>query len=59
MTVPIENENQVAVIVSSTVSIFIAAVAVGLRILAKCIGWGFDLSDFCILAALVRITRSR
>jgi hypothetical protein len=53
MTVPIENGAQVGILVTSAISIFIAAFSVALRIVAKIIGFGFDLSDYCILAALV------
>jgi hypothetical protein len=55
MTIPIENGNQVGILVTSTISIFIAALSVVLRIIAKFIGFGFDLSDYCIIAALVRL----
>lgn len=55
MTVPIENSRQIGVLVTGSISIFIATVAVGLRIIAKCIGFGFDWSDFCILTALVHL----
>jgi len=53
MTVPIESSQQIGVLVTGSISILIATVAVGLRITAKCIGFGFDWSDFCILTALV------
>jgi hypothetical protein len=55
MTVPIENGAQVGILVTSSISIFIAAFSVALRIVAKIIGFGFDLSDYCILAALVSL----
>jgi hypothetical protein len=53
MTVPIENANQVGILVSSSISIFIATISVLLRLVAKKIGFGFDYSDYCIVAALV------
>lgn len=52
-TVPIENGNQVGILVASTFSIFIAALSVGLRLVAKRISTGVDYSDWCIIAALV------
>jgi hypothetical protein len=58
-TVPIENGNQVGILVTSGGSIFIAAVSVGLRLIAKFIGVGFDHSDYCIVAALACILPSR
>jgi hypothetical protein len=54
MTIPIENPNQINILVSSSVSILIAAISVGLRLLAKRIGRGLDHSDCCIVVALVR-----
>ena len=53
MTVPIENSNQIGIVVSSSISILLAAVSVGLRLVAKRIGLGLDYSDYCIVAALV------
>ena len=51
---PIENNDQVAVLVTSGLCIVIPAIAVGLRFLAKSIrGGGHDYSDYCIAAALV------
>ncbi|KAF2204466.1 hypothetical protein GQ43DRAFT_446691 [Delitschia confertaspora ATCC 74209] len=52
-SVPIENSGQVGILVASSVSIFIAALSVGLRLLAKRISSRFDYSDYCIIAALV------
>jgi hypothetical protein len=52
-TVPIKNGNQVSIPVTSAVSILIAAISVGLRLIAKFIGVGFDHSDYCIVAAMV------
>lgn len=53
MKVSIENGNQIDILITSSVSTMIATVAVALRIIAKCIGFGFDRSDLCILTALV------
>lgn len=55
-TVPIENGKQVGILVTSSISIGIVAVSVGLRLAAKKIGFGFDYSDYCIVAALVRLS---
>ncbi|PSN59357.1 hypothetical protein BS50DRAFT_626789 [Corynespora cassiicola Philippines] len=52
-TVPIENGAQVGIIVVSTISIFIVAVSVGLRLVAKQISKKMDYSDYCILVALL------
>jgi hypothetical protein len=52
-TIPVENGNQVGILVTSALSILIAAISVCLRLMAKNIGLGFDYSDYCILAALV------
>jgi hypothetical protein len=52
-TIPIENGNQVGILVTSAISIFIAAVSVCLRLVAKAIGLGYDYSDYCIMIALV------
>jgi hypothetical protein len=54
MTIPIENNLQVSVLVTSAVSIVIATVAVTLRLIGKRIANRIDLSDYCIVAALVR-----
>jgi hypothetical protein len=51
--IPIENNAQVGILVASSVSIFIAAVSVGLRLLAKRLAGGLDYSEYCIIAALV------
>lgn len=53
MKVPIENGRQVGVLVASSISIFIAAVSVGLRLVAKRLSTGLDYSEYCIIAALV------
>jgi hypothetical protein len=52
-TIPIENGQQVGVLVTSSISIFIVIVAVGLRLVAKKIANRIDYSDYCILAASV------
>lgn len=52
-TIPIENGQQVSVLVTSSISIFIAVVFVGLRLVAKRIRNRIDYSDYCILVALV------
>jgi hypothetical protein len=52
-TIPIDNGQQVGVLVTSSISILIVIVAVGLRIVAKKIGNRIDYSDYCILAAAV------
>ncbi|KAF2275265.1 uncharacterized protein EI97DRAFT_494860 [Westerdykella ornata] len=52
VTVPIENSGQVGLIVASCISIFIVAVSVALRLVAKSISSGIDYSEYCILAAL-------
>ena len=49
----IENNDQVAVLVTSGLCIFIPALAVGLRFIAKTMRGGHDYSDYCIAAALV------
>lgn len=54
MTIPIENNLQVSVLVTSGVSIVIATIAVTLRLIGKRIANRIDLSDYCIVAALVR-----
>jgi hypothetical protein len=51
----IENEHQVAVIVTSGLCIVIPALAVGLRFIAKTMRGSHDYSDYCIVAALVRV----
>jgi hypothetical protein len=40
-------------LVASTISIVIAAVSVGLRLIAKRMSSGLDYSEYCIVAALV------
>lgn len=52
-TIPIENSGQIGIIVGSTLSIFIAAIFVFLRLVAKHISSGLDYSEYCIVAALV------
>jgi len=52
-TIPIENGQQVGILVTSSVSILMVIVAVGLRLTAKRIANRIDYSDYCILAALV------
>ena len=52
-TIPIDNGQQVGVLVTSSISILIVIVAVGLRIVAKKIGNRIDYSDYCILSAAV------
>jgi hypothetical protein len=49
----IENNDQVAVLVTSGLCIVIPALAVGLRFIAKTMRGGHDYSDYCIVAALV------
>ncbi|KAH7394443.1 hypothetical protein BKA66DRAFT_411077 [Pyrenochaeta sp. MPI-SDFR-AT-0127] len=51
--IPIENGNQIGILITSSISIAIVAVSVGLRLIAKRIGFGFDYSDYCIVAALL------
>lgn len=53
-TIPIENGQQVGILVTSSVSILMVIVAVGLRLAAKRIANRIDYGDYCILAALVR-----
>lgn len=50
---PIENKDQVAVMITSSLCIVIPALAVGLRFIAKTMRGGHDYSDYCIAAALV------
>jgi hypothetical protein len=52
-TIPIENGQQVGILVTSLISILIVIVAVGLRLVAKWIANRIDYSDYCILAASV------
>lgn len=52
-TMAIENKDQVAVLVTSSLCIVIPALAVGLRFVAKTMRGGHDYSDYCIAAALV------
>ena len=52
--VPIENSRQIGVIVSAVIGIVLATVFVILRLVAKRMSSGFDYSDYCVLAALVR-----
>ncbi|KAF1837686.1 hypothetical protein BDW02DRAFT_490820 [Decorospora gaudefroyi] len=51
--IPIENGRQVGILVVSSISIAIATIFVGLRIVAKSISNRFDYSDYCIIAALI------
>lgn len=51
--VPIENGHQVGLLVTSAISIFMAAASVGLRLLAKRINGRFSWDDYCIIAAVV------
>lgn len=52
-SIPIENSAQVGILVASSLSIFIVALSVGLRLVAKRIAGGVDYSEYCIIAALV------
>jgi hypothetical protein len=53
-TVPIENGNQIAILVTSTLAIIIPTILVGLRFWAgRIIRRPLDASDLCILAALI------
>jgi hypothetical protein len=52
-SIPIENGQQVGILVTSSISISIVIVAVGLRLVAKRIASRIDYSDYCILAATV------
>jgi len=51
--IPIENGQQVGILVTSSISILMVIVAVGLRLVAKRIANRIDYRDYCILAALV------
>ena len=52
--IPIENQDQVAIIVVSSLSIFVPSVFIVLRLYAKSItSRKIDMSDACILIALV------
>jgi len=51
--VPIENGKQRAILVASSLSIFFAALCVGLRLVAKKMSSRFNYSDYFIVAALV------
>lgn len=51
--IPIENGQQVSIVVISFISILLAIVSVGLRLVARSIGNKIDYSDYCIIAALV------
>jgi hypothetical protein len=51
--ISIENGQQVSIMVTSSISILIAIVSVGLRLVARSIGNKIDYSDYCIIAALV------
>ncbi|KAF1942905.1 hypothetical protein EJ02DRAFT_421705 [Clathrospora elynae] len=55
MTIPvaIQNAKHIGVLITSSMSILIATVSVGLRLIAKCIGNRIDYSDYCIVAALL------
>jgi len=53
-TIPIENGNQVAIIVTSILSIIIPSILVGLRVyVRRTLHRSFDASDLCIFAALI------
>lgn len=55
--IPIENSNQIFVIVVSVLAVFIPTLLVGLRLFAKHLtGKGLTASDCCILVALVSWT---
>lgn len=52
--IPIENQDQVAIIVVSSLSMFVPAVFIALRLYAKSItSRKLDMSDICIIIALV------
>lgn len=52
--IPIENQDQLAIIVVSSLSIFVPSVFIALRLYAKSItSRKIDMSDACILIALV------
>lgn len=52
--IPIERNDQVTIIIISTLSIFVPAVFIGLRLYAKSLtSRKLDKSDYCILVALV------
>ncbi|XP_014550951.1 hypothetical protein COCVIDRAFT_20708 [Bipolaris victoriae FI3] len=51
--ISIENGQQVSITVTSFISILIAIVSVGLRLVARSIGNKIDYSDYCIIAALL------
>jgi hypothetical protein len=53
VNVPIENSNQVGILVASSLSIALVTVTVGLRLVAKRLSAGLDYSDYCIVGALV------
>ena len=57
VAIPIENSKQVSILVLSSVSIVLATVCVGLRLVAKTISNRLDYSDYCIIAALVCLQR--
>lgn len=53
--IPIENQDQVAIIVIASLSIFVPTVFICLRLYAKSMtSRALDMSDYCILVALVR-----
>ena len=53
-TIPIENGNQIALLVTSTLAIIIPSILVGLRFWAgRIVNRRLDASDFCIFAALI------
>jgi NO-binding membrane sensor protein with MHYT domain len=53
--IPIENSGQITMIVVSTLSIFVPAVFIALRLYARVItSRKVDRSDWCIIVALVR-----
>ncbi|RAR14521.1 integral membrane protein [Stemphylium lycopersici] len=53
MSIPIENDLQIWILVLSGISIAVSTLAVILRLVAKFMRNKFDSSDYCIIAALV------
>ena len=52
-TIPIENGQQISILITSGISIALVAITVGLRLVAKRISVGFDYSDYFAVGALV------
>jgi hypothetical protein len=52
-TIPIGNREQVGVLITSSISVLIVIVVVGLRIIARKIRNRIDYSDYCILVTAV------